>query len=177
MSQIENLVKAYEQRVARDWSGQAAGPERIWIALYEPRDERRLRTQLTAFELATTGAGHPWVAHDLTDAFATWMAAQEYQEAYFEAPEDLELALDGFAAHVAQGVLEKLQNADDRAVVALFGIGSLFGLTRVSRLLETVESKVRGRLLLFFPGEHEAGNLRLLDARDGWNYLAVIIRA
>jgi len=40
-----------------------------------------------------------------------------------------------------------------------------------------VESSIRGRLLVFFPGEYENNNYRLLDARDGWNYLAVPITA
>ena len=34
-----------------------------------------------------------------------------------------------------------------------------------------------GRLLVFFPGEVEGNNYRLLDARDGWNYLATPITA
>jgi hypothetical protein len=34
---------------------------------------------------------------------------------------------------------------------------------------------VPGRLLQTFPGTHEGGIYRLLDARDGWNYLAVSI--
>jgi hypothetical protein len=34
---------------------------------------------------------------------------------------------------------------------------------------------VRGRLVGFFPGQYEQNNYRLLDARDGWNYLAVPI--
>ena len=32
-----------------------------------------------------------------------------------------------------------------------------------------------GRLVVFFPGQFEQNNYRLLDARDGWNYLAVPI--
>ena len=30
-------------------------------------------------------------------------------------------------------------------------------------------------LSIFFPGQYEQNNYRLLDARDGWNYLAVPI--
>jgi hypothetical protein len=41
--------------------------------------------------------------------------------------------------------------------------------------VEEVENDIRGRLALFFPGEYENQNYRLLDARDGWNYLAVPI--
>jgi hypothetical protein len=32
-------------------------------------------------------------------------------------------------------------------------------------------------LLVFFPGQFDNNNYRLLDARDGWNYLAVPITA
>jgi hypothetical protein len=38
-----------------------------------------------------------------------------------------------------------------------------------------VEGDIRGRLVIFFPGEYDSNNYRLLDARDGWNYLAVPI--
>jgi len=40
-----------------------------------------------------------------------------------------------------------------------------------------VEADIRGRLLVFFPGVYEQDNYRLLDARDGWNYLAIPITA
>ena len=36
---------------------------------------------------------------------------------------------------------------------------------------------MKGRLLVFFPGVYEQNNYRLLDARDGWNYLAFPITA
>ena len=38
-----------------------------------------------------------------------------------------------------------------------------------------IERDIRGRVVVFFPGEYENSNYRLLDARDGWNYLAVPI--
>lgn len=179
MSLVDGLLKAYTQRLADRWDIYASGPERVWIAVYEPRDERRLRSQIAEFELATRSAGHHWIRHDLTDEFARWMATQEYREAYFNTPEDLDMALGTFAAHVATTVSNLLESsaADANTVVALSGIASLFGFTKASKLIEAVGSKVTGKLLLFFPGEHQSGNLRLLDARDGWNYRAVIIRA
>jgi hypothetical protein len=61
--------------------------------------------------------------------------------------------------------------------VAVFGVGALFGFTRVSRVLKLVEPYIRGRLVVFFPGVYDQNNYRLLDARDGWNYLAVPITA
>jgi len=65
--------------------------------------------------------------------------------------------------------------ADENSVVAGFGVASLYGLTKMSLVLKEVENEIRGRLVLFFPGEYENQNYRLLDARDGWNYLAVPI--
>ena len=48
---------------------------------------------------------------------------------------------------------------------------------KVSALIERVQEFVQGRLLVFFPGEVEGNNYRLLGARDGWNYLATPITA
>lgn len=62
-------------------------------------------------------------------------------------------------------------------MVAVSGVAGLFGFAKVSSIVEAVASKVRGRLVVFFPGEHEDNNYRLLDARDGWNYMAIPIKA
>lgn len=174
------MLAAYEGFVGLPWAGRVAPEERVLFALYEPREERRLRLRLGAFEEATVRTGHAWAACDLTDEFAYWMVAQEYRESYFESPEDLtEDLLDDFAEHVAGVVIDALRRpeADEESVVAVLGVGSLFGLLRVSRLLEMVSSEIKGRLLVFFPGEHDGGSYRLLDARDGWNYLAIPITA
>jgi hypothetical protein len=60
-------------------------------------------------------------------------------------------------------------------VVAVIGLASLFDFMRVSSLMERVEDTVRGRLLVFFPGEYTGNVYRFMDARDGFNYLAVPI--
>lgn len=179
MSEIESLLKEYERFVRLPWDHKLAGPQKVWFAIYDPAQERRLRPRLGAFEAATRAAGHGWVALDLTDAFAEWMASHEYREAYFEQPEDMDLALADFADAVAQRVGEVLGTsaADKNTVVAIIGLGSLFGLTRASELFAKVAPLIRGRLLAFFPGQHDGSNYRLLDARDGWNYLAVPISA
>jgi hypothetical protein len=39
-------------------------------------------------------------------------------------------------------------------------------------LISAVERHIKGRLLVFFPGTKEENNYQLLDARDGFNYLA-----
>jgi len=97
---------------------------------------------------------------------------------YFESPEDLELKLeDDFLEHVAGRVREVLTApaVDEISVVGIFGIASLFGFARVSELMKEIERDIKGRVVVFFPGEYENSNYRLLDARDGWNYLAIPI--
>jgi hypothetical protein len=148
----------------------------VWFAVYDKGDEQRLRARIEGFELATRRAGKRWRLCDLTNAFPEWMAGKEYRESYFESPEDLDLALSDFLDFAAGLIISVLTDAHDKdEVVALLGVASLFGFVRVSDLVNTLHPHVRGRLLVFFPGEYEDGAYRLLDARDGWNYLAVPI--
>ena len=72
--------------------------------------------------------------------------------------------------------LESKQIGDD-SVVALQGVGSLFGILKVKEVVDKLAPLVKGRLLVFFPGSYENNNYRLLDGYDGWNYLAVPITA
>lgn len=179
MSEIDNLQRAYERFVHLPWDASLAGPQKVWIVVYAPAQERRLRLQLPAFEQATRAAGHGWRWLDLTDRFGQWMGTQEYRDEYFKQPELMELALEEFASDTARVLREALQAPDvtTNDVVAIGGLASLYGLIRVSPLIEQVVDGIRGRLTLFFPGEHETNNYRLLDARDGWNYLAAPITA
>ncbi len=178
MGQIEQLAELYGQHIATPWQRSVAGAQRVVMIVYDKELERTLRARKLAFESATIQAGYKWFEVDVTSTFAAWLAADEYREAYFETPEDLQLKLEAeFAEHVAdtvRGALSKPDAADD-SVVAVFGVASLFGLTRISQVLRLLEGDIRGRLVVFFPGQYEQNNYRLLDARDGWNYLAVPI--
>ena len=177
MNEIEGLLKAYVRFLELPWDRTLAGPQKVWFAIYDPSQERRLRLRLAEFEVATRNAGHSWFHLDLTDLFANWMAQHEYYEAYFEEPGDMDLALQDFASFVSQQIVDALiaPGVDTNTVVAVSGLASLFGLTRASAIFETVAPSIRGRLLVFFPGQHDGSNYRFLDARDGWNYLAVPI--
>ncbi len=177
MNEIEGLLKAYERFLQLPWDRTLAGPQKVWFAIYEPTQERRLRLHLPEFETATRDADHAWTDLDLTDLFAIWMAQHEYHEAYFEQPEDMELALQDFASSLSQQIVETLTkpDVDANTVVAISGLASLFGFTKASAIIETVAPSIRGRLLVFFPGQQNGSNYRFLDARDGWNYLAVPI--
>jgi hypothetical protein len=148
------------------------------MLIYDKELERTLRARKLAFETATKQAGHVWNEIDLAPTFAEWMCADEYRDAYFASPDDLHLKLEAeFSNYVAERILGQLTNADESTVVAVFGVGALLGFSRISQVLKAVETDIRGRLVVFFPGQYEASNYRLLDARDGWNYLAVPITA
>lgn len=104
MSRLNKVLRAYERFVSLPWESNLAGPQRVWFVVYGKTDERRLRARLTEFELATKQAGHPWLHIDLTNAFAEWMAGQEYRESYFEDPSALDLLLPEFEESITEQV-------------------------------------------------------------------------
>jgi hypothetical protein len=127
VAKVEGLLVAYERFVSQPWAKRVSAEERVWFALYEPREERRLRVRLGAFEEATVRAGHDWTSCDLTDEFARWMATQEYRESYFESPEDLTVdLLDDFADHTA-GVVRSDRTLGRRAWWPCGGWGPSLG--------------------------------------------------
>ena len=73
MSRIDLLRKNYQRICGLPWDRHVAGPQRVWLAVYDKEDERKLRLRLGLFEEATQQAGHHWDHFDLTDAFANWL--------------------------------------------------------------------------------------------------------
>lgn len=179
MAGVEGLLQAYARFVRLPWGSGVAGAQRVWFAVYDPMQERRLRARLEEFAQATRDARHGWTLLDITDDFAAWMAAHDYREEYFADPDAMDMALAEFADYEAERVRAALTapEAGEESVAAIVGAGALFGLMRVSDLVERVERDISGRMLVFFPGQYENNNYRLLDARDGWNYHAVPIMA
>ena len=88
-SKVAKLVSVYRQHLTVPWQAGLAAIQRVMFAVYDKADELRLRANVEEFALATQQAGKQWLLLDLTNAFPEWMAAQEYRDAYFEAPEDL----------------------------------------------------------------------------------------
>lgn len=178
MARIEDLAEKYGRHIATPWQRTVAGAQRVVMVVYDKELERTLRARKLAFETATKQSGHEWHEIDLAAVFAEWMAQDDYRNEYFASPGDLQLKLDAeFADFVAERLSERLTHPDatETSVVAVFGVGAIFGFARISQILKMVEGDIRGRLVVFFPGQHEKNNYRLLDARDGWNYLAVPI--
>lgn len=183
-SRVLKLANVYRQHLSVPWQAGLAAIQRVIFAVYDKADELRLRASVGEFELATQQAGKQWLLLDLTNAFPEWMAAQEYRDAYFQSPEDLAGYQTGELTVFVADLIAKLKariatEAGPDTIVALLGVGTLFGLARVSTIVEEIKDGVQGRLLVFFPGEHHPENhtYRLLDARDGWNYLAVPLLA
>jgi hypothetical protein len=183
-SKVAKLISTYRQHLTVPWQMGLAAIQRVIFAVYDKTDELRLRANVEEFALATKEAGKEWLLIDVTNAFPQWMAAQEYRDAYFENPEDLAGYQSGELTEFVASLTEQLKTriaaeAGPDTVVALMGVGSLFGLARVSAVVEGIKDGVTGRLLVFFPGEYHLENhtYRLLDARDGWNYLAVPLLA
>ncbi len=181
MSRIDDLIANYQRFASLPWSSGLAPAQRVWMAVYAPEDERRLGLHLPEFQTASNAAGHPWAQIDITNAFEEWIAAHEYRDAYFANPKLLQPELTGFLDTLVTTVREQLRTSSNlNTVVGLVGAGSLFGLgdqVKVSALVDRVEDLIAGRLLVFFPGEVDQNNYRLLDGRDGWNYHAVPITA
>ena len=178
MARIEDLAERFGRHIATPWQRTISGAQRVVMLVYDKELERTLRARKLAFETAARQAGHDWHELDISDAFAAWMAADDYREEYFESPEDLQLKLQAeFPEYVAERLraMPTRDEVTENSIVALFGVGALFGFARLSHILKLVEADIKGRLVVFFPGHLERSNYRLLDARDGWNYLAVPI--
>ena len=116
---------------------------------------------------------------DLTNSFPNWLASQRYAKSYFQKPNLLSTLLPKYLGHIEAEFEAFLQekNVGEDFVVALKGVGTLFGFLKVKEVVDKLAPKVKGRLLVFFPGSYEDNNYRLLDGYDGWNYLAVPITA
>ena len=87
--------------------------------------------------------------------------------------------LPKYLDYITQEFEQHIENnkVNSNAVVALKGVGSLFGLLKIKDVVDTLSPLVQGRLLVLFPGSYENNNYRLLDGYDGWNYLAVPLTA
>lgn len=178
MGRVEEIAERYERHISAPWQRNLAGAQKTIFVVYTKEDERKLRAKRREFEVRTKEAGHKWRELDLTSLFPQWMADDEYRDAFFDCPDDLTMKLEGeFIGYVADQLREALtaDDVDEDTVVGVFGAATLYGFARVSLVLKKVEGDIRGRLVLFFPGDYDQNNYRLLDARDGWNYLAVPI--
>jgi len=179
VSKVKRLLRSYATFIDIPWRDDAAAAQRVIFCVYHETDELRMRARIDEFDLATTNAGHRWLLFDLTNSFAEWFSSQRYAQSYFKQPNLLATILPNYETNIVarfQAFLNEHQFTESD-VVALNGVGSLFGFLKVKGVVEKLAPLVPGRLVVFFPGSYEDNNYRLLDGYDGWNYLAVPITA
>ncbi len=179
MSKIKRLIASYAAYIAIPWRTDAAAAQRVLFCVYGENEELRLRARIDEFELATRQAGHEWAVFDLTDSFAEWMTAQKYGVSYFQKPHLLSSLMHRYLESIVEGFKSFIEDRGpgENGVIAVKGVGSLFGFLKVKEVVDRLAPLVPGKLLIFFPGSCENNNYRLLDGYDGWNYLAVPITA
>lgn len=177
MSEVQDLLKAFENFLQLPWNNYLSGQEKTWFIVYDPNQERRVRLRIPEFQVITTKVGRKWELLDITNSFAEWMVEIDYREAYFENPEDMDPMLKDYTDQVVRDIIAGLSapDVDENTIFAIVGIASLFGLTHASFVIDQVTSHIKGRVAIFFPGSYDGSMYRLLDARDGWNYLAIPI--
>lgn len=180
MNRIDQLIENYRSHIQMPLRIGLAAPQRVWFAVYPGGEERRLINRIDEFEMLTKAAGHPWVRIDLKGKLSTWIASVDEEERadWFKNPGDIDL----YAKNEWRDVLTEFFNhevararAPERTVFALTGLMNLYDFLHVSELIEGMLKDFPGHLLVFFPGEKEGNIYRFLDARTGWNYLAVPI--
>ena len=179
MNRIKRLTQSYSKFISIPWRNDVAAAQRVIFCVYNETEERGLRAKIDEFEIATRQAGHVWGVFDLTDTFAMWLTSQRYAASYFQKPHLLPTLLPKYLDYIVKEfdifLHKKAFNVE--YVVALKGVGSLFGFLKVKDVVDALSPLVTGRPLVFFPGSFENNNYRLLDGYDGWNYLAVPITA
>jgi len=177
---VDGLIQAYEKVVSGKWVETLSAQERIWFLVYDPDSQRKVDFRISDFENATKKAGKKWANISLKDCFTEWMATHEYRDEYFLDPDSLvdQLEFD-FKNFAIENTIQKIRKhqIDHETVIALTHVASLFGFARLSDILNHIAGEIKGRLLVFFPGEFEKNQFRLLNARDGWSYLARPITA
>ena len=176
MSKIDTLIKNYETCIAIPWR-EIAAAQRVIFAVYPESDERRLRDKIVELEIATKNHGHGWIHFDLTNTFAEWMGGLKYAKSYYQKPQLLGSIILRYGDYIENKFTDLItqQNAGNEDVVALSGVGSVFGFIKVRDLVGRLAPKVNGRLLVLFPGSYEDNKYSLLNAYDGWDYHALPI--
>ena len=185
MGRIDQLVASYRRHVVLPLRPNLPLSQRTWFLVYPPEDERRMSNRVAEFEIATREANLEWVRVDLTGAFSDWMDTfdPDEREACFADPEIIEeYANSGFRDFLRDRLNAGVQDilpADQagRTVCAVTGLMELYDFVHVSAVIDALDGKFPGILLMFFPGEREGNTYRFLGARTGWDYLAVPILA
>ena len=174
---MDDLLGHFRRQVSLPWPEDTPPDYRVWIMHYDRVLERRVLGRLHEFESLARHFNRGWASLRLASLVAPWFSENDLFDGLCRQPDELPGLLPDFEEHVVAAVRARLQTLHEQDILALSGVGALFGLMRASTLTEKVAPDIKGRLLLLFPGRHTNGVYRLLDARDGWTYRAIPIPA
>lgn len=182
MARIDQLLSSYRRYASLPPKANLPLSQRVWFVVYPPDEERRMSVRVGEFELVTRDVGRHWQRIDLSGAFADWIDTFDAEErvAILVDPEVTEdYAAPGFrdfvADRIAEGVNRSQPDEHERTVFAVTGLMELYDLVHVSAVVDALPAGFPGILLVFFPGDRAGNTYRFLNARDGWDYLAVPI--
>lgn len=174
---IDHLLHNFTRHLDIPWNESASGTERVWYLVYPPEEERRLRAHIPVFQDATANSRHTWIEFDLTTRFGSWLADHPQRDRVLANPEKrLARIAPAFERDIEEDLRRVLtEEADSNTLVMLIGLGSLFGITSVSRLVKSIANDIPGRLAGFFPGRWTDQAYHLLNGEGDWNYMATPI--
>jgi len=174
MSKIDQLLQKYQRIIKEPWPTGLSGQEKVWFLIFDPLDLRKMEFKLGEFEIATKNANKDWHLVSLKTRFSYWLSKHDYKDSFFENPEYLSDALQGdFKKFIEDSIITDLDIKNNKnTLVVLTDVSAIFGFIRLSEIVNSISNKVQGRLLVLFPGEFTNNQYRLMDARDGWDYLA-----
>ena len=173
MSKIDQLIAKFELIINEPWPSGLSGQEKVWFLIFDPIDLKKVHFKLSEFEMATKNANREWLLISLNDYFTNWLSNNEYKEAFFEEPEYISDALQGeFREFIIFEIDKRLERNSENTLIVLKDASAIFGFIKLSEIVQDISKKIKGRLMVLFPGEFTNSQYRLMDARDGWDYLA-----
>lgn len=177
MNYAERLDEALAQQLRHPWGRDKSGGERVWFLVFDPDKLRAVLARKDAFRLTTEAAGKRWEEIDISRSFGAWMAGHRYAKRYFARPNLATTIAEDYATVLVEEIKQQIRErqVDEVTLLVITGTESLYGILKLSHITRLIEDNVPGRLLVFFPGEYREPQYRFLDARDGWNYLAIPI--
>ena len=140
MNRIKRLAQSYSKFISIPWRNDAAAAQRVIFCVYNETEERLLRAKIDEFEIATRHTGHEWDIFDLTDTFAAWLTSQRYAASYFQKPHLLSTLLPKYLSYIVAefGIFLQTKTFNAESVIALKGVGSLFGFLKVKDVVDAL---------------------------------------